>query len=311
MRYFRTYPYMLQLILLVLMLFTFMSVATLFILLILTHTTGLTFGDLTNIGTHTAQSTIIAMEWVQGASNLFTFCIPALLFAYLATPYPASYLGLRTPGKKIQLLLAVLIMVGAAPVLSGLESLIGQINFSADIKSAQKTNDDLLTTIMNVNSFPAFVRTFVLFAIVPGIGEELFFRGVLMRFARKRSRNMVFPILFSAAVFAGVHANVYGMLSIFTAGIFLAIIYNLTGSIWCGVLGHMFFNGLQIILSYIGHSYTGVKAVTEGNTVPIYLVIGGLIVCGGSFYLLWKNRTPLPKNWTDDFTPEELSPKAH
>jgi hypothetical protein len=142
-------------------------------------------------------------------------------------------------------------------------------------------------------------------AVIPGIGEEFFFRGILMRFAKQKSSNMIFPILFTSVVFAYSHSNIYGFVSILLAGILLAVIYNLTGSIWCGVIAHMLFNGSQIILAYFGNSSSAVKAFMDSNTVPYYLVAAGLLVFSGSLYLLWKNRTPLPENWTNDYAPGE------
>ena len=125
-----------------------------------------------------------------------------------------------------------------------------------------------------------------------------------MRFVKKRTRTMVIPVLFTAAVFSYAHTNIYGFLSIFIAGIMLAVIYYLTHSLWCGILGHFFFNGSQVILSYLGKSNATIKAFAESSTVPVYFVLAGAVVFGISFYLLWKNKTPLADNWTDDFPPE-------
>ncbi len=138
------------------------------------------------------------------------------------------------------------------------------------------------------------------------MGEEMFFRGVLMRFAKKKSANMLFPVLSTAALFALVHFNIYGFVSIFLAGILLAVIYNLTGSLWCSILAHLFFNGFQIILSYTSNNSPALKAYMENTNIPNYLVVSGLILFCISFYLLLKNKTPLPLDWTNDF--KDLAP---
>jgi membrane protease YdiL (CAAX protease family) len=165
----------------------------------------------------------------------------------------------------------------------------------------------------------------VIMAIVPAIGEEMFFRGILLRFVRKgvvnrairradrtgnpveTGRTMFIPIIFTAAFFAMSHSNPYGYPSIFLAGVLLAVIYNLTGSLWCNIIGHLFFNGTQVILAYVGGTNDAVKKFMDGSSVPAYMIVSGAIVFGISFYLLWKNRTPLQANWSDDFTPMELA----
>ena len=121
---------------------------------------------------------------------------------------------------------------------------------------------------------------------------------------------MVFPILFTAAVFSYTHSNIYGYLSIFIAGVLLAVIYNLTGSLWCSIVGHLFFNGTQVTLSYLGTRNGAIKTIMTSNTMPVYLVIAGATVFCISFYLLLKNKTPLPPNWSDNFTRDELSRKG-
>ena len=310
MKYFRSYPWGLQLLLFLLMVFTVLSSAEVIIASVFTKATGFTIAQLGSISPNSPAALINVAIIVQGVSSIFVFLLPALLFAYLSTPRPAQYLGLRLPGKPIQFVLVLFIMLGAMPVLDKIQESVSYINFGSygkQVKAAQEVSDNMTNAFLTMNSFGSFVKVFCIMAIVPALGEELFFRGVLMRFARQRSLNMVFPILFTAAVFSFTHSNIYGYLSIFLAGVLLAVIYNLTGSIWCSILAHLSFNGMQVILSYMGNHNAGVKTFMASSSVPVYLVLGGAVVFGLSFYLLLKNKTPLPANWSDNFTIEELS----
>ena len=305
MKYFRTYPYGLQVLLFALMAFTFISAAGV-ILGSLLPRFGISAAQLSSIGPNTPIPLIESAIVVQGLSSIFVWMLPAFIFAYLAHPRPLEYLGLRAPGKIIQPVLAVLIILGAMPVLELIEGLIGQINFSPAIKAEQKANDDMMTALLTMPNFGAFIKVFVVMAIVPALGEEIFFRGILMRFLKKKNTTMVFPVLLTAGVFALAHSQVYGLISIFLAGVLLAVIYNLTGSLWCSILAHLFFNGTQIILSYAGNNNAAIKQYMNNTEIPYYLVIGGAAVFCISFYLLIKNKTPLPPNWTNDYTIAEL-----
>ncbi len=306
MKYFRYYPWGLQLTLFLLMTFTFLSGMGAIVLSLLPKLSNYQYTDLSGLNADSPYSLVKTFLVVQGFNSVFMFLLPALTFAHLTHPQPAHYLGLRQPGKKIQWLLAVLVMAGAMPVLIGIENLMGMIDFGADAKAAQAANDNVFHALMKMPSFLNMLAVLFVVAVIPAIGEEFFFRGIFMRFARKRSRNMIFPILFSAAIFSFSHANINGYISIFLAGVLLAVIYNLTGSLWCSIVGHFFFNGFQIALSYLGDNNASIKALTDSDTMPIPIVIAGAIVFGISFYLLLKNRTPLPPNWTDDFSPAEL-----
>jgi membrane protease YdiL (CAAX protease family) len=190
-----------------------------------------------------------------------------------------------------------------------LGSLISQINFSADIKAKQDAEDQMMNAFLRMKTFGDYAKAFTVMAIVPAIGEELFFRGMLLRFAKKRSSSMVFPILFSAAVFAFVHSNIYGFASIFLAGILLAVIYYLTQSLWCCIVAHMFYNGLQITLQYLMRDSSAASNVST-NTVPLTVLIAGVVLFSSSLFLLVRKKTPLPEGWENDYSAKELSNAA-
>lgn len=304
MKYFRSYPWGLQLLLFFLMVVTMMGFGSFMLLTLLPKLSPYTVEQLSKLDQSSPMNLISTSLTVQGILSVFVFLIPAWLFAHLTHPEPRKYLGLKAPGRYYQLLLAVLLMLGAMPVLQMMEGLFSQINFSAKIKADQAASENVMNAFLTIPDFTAFVRAFFILAVLPAVGEEMFFRGVLLRLAKKRSRTMLFPIIFTAVVFSYSHTNIYGFVPICLAGVLLAVIYNLTGSLWCSIAAHMFFNGFQVILSYLGNSNAAVKAFMSNTSVPYYFVIGGAVLFGISLYLLIKTKTPLPGNWTDDFPPD-------
>ena len=313
MRYFREYGRGQQLLLLMLIIFTFFITANIVIPWMLSGFYGINFTQLQDINLQTPLSVINIAILTQGVFSVLIFLIPAYLYAYFSHPNPSQYLGLIAPGKKIHFLLVILLMLGAMPVLQLLEGLIGKINFGESIRKSQQQNDDMMAAFMNMPTFMAFIKSFIVMAIVPGIGEEFFFRGIMMRFAKGNNKNMLFPILFTAVVFAFAHSNIYGFLSIFLAGTLLGFIYYLTGSLWCSILAHVFFNGSQIGLAYWGNTNTAVKQFTSGDSLMLYIpyAVAGAIIFAISLKLLLKNKTPLATDWPKDFTDEELSEKTY
>jgi membrane protease YdiL (CAAX protease family) len=79
-----------------------------------------------------------------------------------------------------------------------------------------------------------------------------------------------------------------------------AAFYYLTGSIWPGILAHFVYNGSQLLLYRFSQNQPTLKAVLADSTIPIAYVIGGLLLFGLSFGLLWRFRTPLPEGWASD-----------
>lgn len=309
-KYWRTYPWWLQLILYVLMIFTLASFFTLLAIVAVSNYSGVDTSLLTKITDKSPQRLINSALIVQVLSALGIFVLPALLFAYLMTPRPAKYLGLRMPGKNIHWLLVTLIMAGVMPLLLEIGGLMKNIDLGPAAKAMEEQDTNMMNAFLKMDSPLQFFIVFFSLAILPAIGEELTFRGILMRFAAKRSRTMFFPITVSALFFAGMHGNISGLPSIFLAGVLLGTIYYLTGSIWCSMLAHFLNNGIQVALLYAGTNNTQIKTFVDSNALPVPFLIGGALVFAVSLWLLVKNKTPLADNWTDDFTAQELIDNA-
>lgn len=309
-RYWRSYPWWLQLMLFGLMVFIFISLSQIAAFVIIPKATGVPLADLAEVNGKSSFAVIKGVFIFQVISAIGLFLLPSLLFANLAHPRPGRYLGLVKPGKAIQPLLAIVAMVAATPVFLFIASVVRMIGLGAGADAMQQKADDLTKVFLDAAPQLGFGIVMLVMAILPAIAEELFFRGIFLRFAQKRSTTMVVPVSISAMAFALAHGTPYSFLAIFFAGVALAVIYYLTGSLWCSMLAHMFYNGFQVSLDYFGSDNASVKAVMESNSVPVLYVLLGAAISAGAFYLLWKSRTLLPPNWADDYTQEELSQKA-
>jgi membrane protease YdiL (CAAX protease family) len=305
-KYLRYYPWWLQLLLLVMMLFIVGNFAIVIDSFIFPKITGFSISQILDLNKDSTGPIVRDALWLQGFSHLCTFLAPSLLFAYLAHPRPRFYLGLRAPGRKIHWLLVSIMAIGAIPVFIELLSFMHLFHLG---KLADEMQDKIESTqipFLNMSTFGTFIFVLIIMALVPALGEEMLFRGVLMRFAKKRSKSNLPPIIITGLLFALIHFEPYGILSIFAAGLLLGAIYYLTGSLWCSILFHFLNNGVQIFFEYLGNSNKSVKTVMESNTLPPYILITGALIMAISFYLLYKTKTPLPDGWEKDFTPEEL-----
>lgn len=309
-RYWRSYPWWMQLILFVLTVFILAYFCIAVAGVVVPRIMGVEATALRGINENSPRSIINAALVYQFLTSMGIFLLPPLLFANLAHPDIPFYLGLRRPGKSIQWILVILIIVGAMPLLLTIESWMQHIDLGSSAKALQEQNDNLVKAFLNINTPLQFISAFGVLAILPALGEELLFRGVLMRFAAKRSRGITFPIIISSLMFAGMHSSITGFLPIFLAGSLLATIYYLTGSLWCSILGHLVHNGLQVCIMYFAKDSAYIKAIEKSNELPPYIPFIGAVIFGIGLFLLIKHKTPLPPNWSDDYSEEELSEKG-
>ncbi|MBI4786208.1 MAG: CPBP family intramembrane metalloprotease [Chloroflexi bacterium] len=95
-----------------------------------------------------------------------------------------------------------------------------------------------------------FLLTLVAAAIVAPIAEEIFFRGFLYAGLRGRI-GVAGAMLASTALFTALHMSVELFIPIFVLGLFLAVLYEATGSLYPSMLLHAANNALSLILFFI------------------------------------------------------------
>lgn len=124
----------------------------------------------------------------------------------------------------------------------------------------------------------------LLLAILPGICEELTFRGVLLYGLRKKYHPVVLAIVVGI-VFGAFHFALFRLASTAFLGAALATVTLLTGSIFPAMLWHALNNSLALLAGTQGLDLLGL----DNWIYPV-----ATAMATASFWLLWKNRTPYP-----------------
>jgi membrane protease YdiL (CAAX protease family) len=181
------------------------------------------------------------------------FLAPVLVFAYLSDPYPGRYLGMRRTTLPF-VIAGILVLVVALPLVEYLGALNQKIRFPAAVegwmKASEKEAQQQIGLLLHQRSVSNLVLNIVMIAGFAGIGEELFFRGVLQRLFIWGFKNVWVGILLAAFLFSALHLQFYGFFPRFLLGILLGVIYWYSGSIWPAIAAHFFYDALLIVLAY-------------------------------------------------------------
>jgi membrane protease YdiL (CAAX protease family) len=308
-----------------LMVLTLSSFATYLILTLVPRISGLPFNDIVHLSPQSDHRTTRAGLIAQAISHTGIFTAPALLFAAFTHPRLREYLGLRLPGKPAHWLMVTGIMLGLVPVFIWGETwMLKHLHFGKWADDLQHANDGTIKAFLKLSTGPDLALLLSVLAILPAFGEELLFRGVLLRLFHRRNfkarieegaetmtigtagkRGMIVPIIFTALLFAAIHFNPYGFPFLFIAGVMLAMIYYLTGSLLCGIWGHFLYNGIQVSAVFLTQSNSSAQEIANGEQLPIAFPLVGIVIFALSFYALVRARTPLAPNWSLDFKPGE------
>lgn len=306
-KYWRSYPYLLQLFLLIMMIFTLLSAATYIAFSVPQMITGVSTEEITNISTASSQKILNAARLQQLLFSLIFFSGVAFLYAYASHPRPLKYLGFSRVKKPAHVLLAIVLALAAIPLVEQLQSVLKLIDLGDKVNAMQANIEHRQEAMLTFSSPLTFIYTIFLFAILPAVGEELFFRGLLMRFINKRTNRVHFSIFLSATVFALFHGEPYSTFPILLMGMLLGYIYYYTGSIWLSILAHFIVNGIQVTLLYMANNGMLSSKLTTMESYPWLVVVIALVVFCGFLYLLINNKTPLAAGWSADYTPEEVA----
>jgi membrane protease YdiL (CAAX protease family) len=102
---------------------------------------------------------------------------------------------------------------------------------------------------------PYAVIAYMATALAPAFAEEFLFRGVVYGNLRPFGKGQA--VLISAALFALMHQNIGQLFYTFVGGIAMALMYELTGSIWCGIFFHLLNNELSVLIEVLYYGKFG------------------------------------------------------
>lgn len=326
-RYWRAYPWWMQTLLFFLTIFTLYSFGSYLVLTLVPKMYHITLKDILQLSPASQPHQIRGALAAQAISHAFSFAVPGLIFAGFCHPRLREYLGLRAPGNPLHWLLVTGIMLGLVPVfLWGEAWSMQHLHFGEWAQKMQVANDNVVGAFLKLHTSADLAFLLFALALLPALGEEIIFRGILLRLlhritvrryqmlARAKAKlpdaqyTMVSPILFSALAFAFIHFNPHGFVFIFVAGCVLAFIYFLTGSLLCSMWAHLIYNGSQVIAIFFSQKSQPAMQVAQGENLPAIYPLAGLAMFVLCFYFLVKKQTPLPADWSDDFKGEAPEP---
>ena len=138
-------------------------------------------------------------------------------------------------------------------------------------------------------------------SLAPAFAEEVLFRGVVYTNLRPYGKNGA--VLISAVLFGLMHMNTEQLLYTTTAGILLAVLYEMTGSIWSGVLIHMCNNLYSVLRTVISIRFPSLKGMAISYILQAAIIFLGAIsvIILGNIY---RKKASLEREALTDTMPQ-------
>lgn len=209
---------------------------------------------------------LTGMRIMQLSTQIGLFFLPPAAWALLFETKPKSALGLKATAPAIMFGLGVLLMLAALPLVHGLsewnqsfrlpESLAA---IEQQLRAMEDKAEALTKTFLSVGTIGGLLFNLLMIAVVPAVGEELLFRGVIQNLLIRSMRNAHLAVVLGALIFSILHFQFYGLIPRFLLGLFLGYFFLWSGSLWVPILMHFVNNGLAVVAFYL--HYNGVSDV--------------------------------------------------
>lgn len=122
------------------------------------------------------------------------------------------------------------------------------------------------------------ILAFVVVAILPAIGEEFLFRGVLQNIFKGLMNNNHIAIWLSAIIFSAIHMQFFGFLPRVILGALFGYIYVISGNLWYPIAAHFVNNGFTILLVALYQKGAIPMDIEDTENVPLEALAPALII---------------------------------
>lgn len=198
--------------------------------------------------------------------QIATFTLAPLVL--LAFTVPARPLGqwVRAQGRVSGgwLLAGVLLTVASLPLLSGFIEWNAGWHFSGPLagfdqwmRDQEATARRLTLQVARMDSGAELLATLVALALVPAVGEELVFRGIVQpTLTRGLGGRAHLGIWLTAAVFSAIHLQFLGFVPRLLLGAGFGYLYQWSGRLAVPIAAHFTNNAVQVLLLYLSQRGT-------------------------------------------------------
>lgn len=232
------------------------------------------------------------LKYFQALQTVGFFIIPGIFLQWIFSHDKQPYFQLSRKPRIISTFLVLLIFVASIPFVNWVVEFNQNISFpdflnkfEASLKVSDTKLTQLTDRILSTQNFGHFLINILVIAILPAIGEELIFRGVLQRLFSEIWKNIHISVIIVALIFSLVHGQFYGLLPRFLLGLLFGYLMVWSKNIWVPIIAHFINNAIAVSVSFFmgaeNTSDTVYKVInTDGLVVWVSVLVTGILIFG-------------------------------
>jgi uncharacterized protein len=226
---------------------------------------------------------ISILKYFQIVQSFGLFIIPPFIIAILLHGKPSEYLYYKRFPLVKAILLVIAIVYFADPLINWLTEVNSKLSLPHWMNSLQnwmqetEDNADKITKAFlgNQSVSDLLVNLFVI-GILPAVGEELLFRGIVQQLFKKLTKNYHAGIWISAALFSALHLQFFGFLPRMLLGAMFGYMLEWSGTLWLPIIAHFVNNATAVLAYYLsdkGLMSTDLEKIGTSSDGTAWLVL--------------------------------------
>ncbi len=269
------------------------------------------------LNSDTLSQNIDLLRYLQTIQNFSLFIIPAFFVGYLFSGNAVSYFEFRHSVTGKWFVLALLVIITAIPCINLLASLNEKIVFPESLswleskfRTSEDAARDMIESFLKVDYIGGLLFNIFMIAILPAIGEELIFRGVVQKIFIRWTNNIHAGIIITGLLFSMMHMQFYGFFPRWLLGIMLGYMLVWSGSIWVPIFVHFIYNAFAVTASYLIQKGYMTEDVAEYGSaweaIPVTVVTTA--ICAWFVWKMYQTSQRMKKTYDN---PIEEIPVNH
>lgn len=234
-----------------------------------------------------------ALRLMQVLQALGMLIAPSIVYLWLSSSWSGVRRILALPQRQPVLISIVFFMV-AFPVVNYLAEWNSTIEIPSCIGDWMKDKEtqagSLTQQFLEMPNWWMLLFNLFMIALLPAVGEELIFRGIIQQGLNKQLRNPHAAIWLAAILFSAVHMQFFGFVPRMLMGVAMGYLFFWSGNLWYPIIAHFTNNAVSVVLAYgIQHGSIEKEIENAGLGNPM-MVTFSLVFCFMLLYLFKQHQ---------------------
>ncbi len=155
-------------------------------------------------------------------------------------------------------------------------------------RDREDTAAELTSFLTDFGSTGELLLALFIIAVLPAIGEEIVFRGLIQNELYRGTKNIHLSIWIAAILFSAIHFQFFGFVPRLLLGALFGYLYYWSGNLTLAILAHFVNNAISVVALYLYQQGKFKFDIESPESAPANVVIISALLTAGLLYYFYK-----------------------